>query len=91
MHKNYIKKLLKIQDKNIILDEKLTNISENVLSIYISKKITECSCPSCKHTTKRIHDYRTQKIKHTPINGFNTYLYLKKLVCIVLIVVKNFT
>ena len=27
MHKNYIKKLLKIQDKNIILDEKLTNIS----------------------------------------------------------------
>lgn len=78
MQKNYIKKLLKIQGGNLILDEKLTNISDNILSIYVSKKVTECVCPSCKHKTKRIHDHRIQKIKHTPINGYKTYLYLKK-------------
>lgn len=78
MHKNYIKKLLKLQDKDIIIDENLTNISDNVNSIYISKKIKECFCPSCKCITKRIHDYRIQKIKHIPINGCETYLYLKK-------------
>lgn len=78
MHKNYIKKLLNLQGKNIILDEKLTNISENTLSIYISKKITECVCPSCNSKTKKIHDHRIQKIKHSPVNGYITYLYLKK-------------
>ncbi len=78
MQKNYIKKLLKIQEGNLILDEKLTNISDNILSIYVSKKVTECVCPSCKHKTKRIHDHRIQKIKHNPINGYETYLYLKK-------------
>lgn len=78
MHKQYITKLLKLQGKNIIFNEKLTNISGNTLSIYISKKIVECECPSCKSKTKRIHDYRTQKIKHNPINGYNTFLYLKK-------------
>ena len=64
MHKNYIKKLLKIQGNNLILDEKLTNITDNVHSIYISKKITECMCPACHTKTKRIHDHRIQKIKH---------------------------
>lgn len=78
MHKQYIIKLLKLQGKNIIFNEKLTNISGNTLSIYISKKVVECECPSCKSKTKRIHDYRTQKIKHNPINGYNTFLYLKK-------------
>lgn len=78
MHKQYITKLLKLQGKNIIFDEKLTNISGNTLSIYISKKVVECECPSCKSKTKRIHDYRIQKIKHIPISGYITFLYLKK-------------
>lgn len=78
MHINYIKKLLKIQANNLIFDEKLTNFSGNVFSIYISKKVTEHSCPCCNHITKRIKDHRIQKIKHTPINGYQTFLFLKK-------------
>ena len=62
----------------MIFDDKLTNFSEKTLSIYISKKIVECECPSCKYKTKRIHNHRFQKIKNNQINGYHTYLYLKK-------------
>lgn len=78
MRKNNIIKLLGLQDKNVILDNFEVNSKENTLNIYISKKISTCSCPSCKHQTKRIHDYRTQKIKHCPINGLKTTIFLKK-------------
>lgn len=78
MHKKNIIKLLGLQDKNINLDNFEINSIDNTLNIYISKKIVSCSCPSCKHETKRIHDHRIQKIKHKPINGFKTSLFLKK-------------
>ena len=78
MHKHDITKLLKLQVKDLIFDEKNSNISGNTLSLYISKKVKACQCPSCKHMTKRVHDHRIQKIKHNPINGYNTFLYLKK-------------
>lgn len=78
MHKHDIIKLLNLQAKDLIFNEKLTNISGNTLSIYISKKVKEHECPCCKCKTKRIHDHRTQIIKHTQINGYKTFLYLKK-------------
>lgn len=78
MQINYIKRLLNIQEANVILNEKLTKITKEENSIYISKKVTEHICPCCGHPTKRIHDYRTQKIKHSPINGVPSFLYLKK-------------
>ena len=67
-----------MQAKDLIFDLKSTNISGNTLSIYISKKVRVHECPRCKCKTKRIHDHRTQVIKHAPINGYETFLHLKK-------------
>lgn len=78
MHNNNTIKLFKLQGKNIKIDKYLVDDTKNTLSIYISKKVSSCSCPACKHETKKIHDHRIQKIKHNPINGYNTYIYLKK-------------
>jgi len=78
LHNHNIIKLFGLQDKNVILNNFEVNSKENTLNIYISKKISACSCPSCKHETKRIHDHRIQKIKHCPINGFKTTIFLKK-------------
>lgn len=36
------------------------------------------TCPSCECSTKRVHDYRIQKIQHIQINGCTSYLILKK-------------
>lgn len=70
--------LLKIQAKNVILDDFFINHDNNTLDCYISKKISTTSCPSCNSLTSRIHDHRIQKIKHSPINGYKTTLFLKK-------------
>lgn len=78
MRNKDIIKLLKIQDKNVILDKTSIDHRNNTLDCYVSKKVVPSICPSCKHSTKRIHDHRLQKIKHSPINGFKTTLILKK-------------
>lgn len=75
---NYIiTRLIKFQVKDANIDNISLN-SDNELIINISKNVVECVCPCCKHKTKRIHDHRTQKIKHCPISGYKTFLYLKK-------------
>ena len=83
MHNNNIIKLLKLQDRNIKLDKQFFDHKNNVALFYVSKKIKPCACPNCNTLTSRIHDYRNQKIKHTPINGYKTFLILRKarLVC----------
>lgn len=79
MHKNNTIKLLGLQDKNIILNKTEINSKEKIANFYISKKLVACSCPCCKTLTKRIHDHRSQKIKHIPINGYKTFLILDKI------------
>ena len=83
MHKKNIIKLLKLQSKNIILDNLVVDSKSNTTLIFVHKKISQCSCPSCASLTDSIHDYREQKIKHVPVNGFKTFLVLTKarLVC----------
>lgn len=78
MHKHNTIKLLRLQGKHIKFDKEVINEENNTAYYYIHKDVVEHSCPYCKQKTKRIKDHRQQKIKHTPINGFKTYLVLKK-------------
>lgn len=78
MQNNNTIKLLKLQGKRIKIDKEIIDIKNNTATFYISKKVIETPCPCCNTLTKRIHDHREQRIKHTPINGFNTFLILKK-------------
>jgi len=76
-------KLLKLQGKRIKIDKEIIDTQNNTATFYISKRVVETPCPCCSTLTKRVHDHREQRIKHTPINGFKTFLILKKtrLVC----------
>lgn len=67
-------KLLGIQGFEV----KKVEESEKKINISIETKAKLHSCPSCKSTTKKIHDYRKQKVQHIPINGITTYLILNK-------------
>lgn len=74
MISNYINKLLNIEDvfiNNIIHKEKS-------IEIFITTKPKLHSCPSCGRQTKRVHDYRKQKIKDIPFQLKDCYLILKK-------------
>lgn len=74
MQKNNIIKLLGIQGVE------LKNIKEfeNYLELNIETKRKIQQCPSCKHYTNKVHDYRAQKIQHVKIGGKIIYLLLKK-------------
>lgn len=78
MHNKNIIKLLNIQAKNVILEKFYFNSEDNTWYIHISKKIVIHKCPHCHKETKRIHDHRFQKVKHTPINGNKCIIVLKK-------------
>ena len=74
MHKKDIINLLGIQEnlvKKIERDEKSINI-------WLESKPKLHICPSCNHYTKRVHDYRTQKIQHINIGQVVSYLHLRK-------------
>ena len=78
MQNNNTIKLLKLQGKNIKINKEVIDIENNTATFYISKKVINTPCPCCGNSTKRIHDHRHQRIKHTPINGFKTFIVLKK-------------
>lgn len=67
-------KLIGIQDVNIKKVEEI----EKGINIYIETNPKLHFCPSCKKTTKHIHDYRLQKIQHIKMNQATTYLILNK-------------
>ena len=64
---NLITNLLGIA--NVFVD-KIENNSTSI-QIYLSTSATEQVCPCCGQTTKYIHDYRTQKIREIPFQGFD--------------------
>lgn len=78
MHNNDTIKLLKLQDKGLNIYKEIIDTTNNTASFFISRKVKPCFCPHCNSLTKRIHDYREQHIKHSPINGFKTFLVLNK-------------
>ena len=74
MLSNYINKLLDLKDVKV---KKITQ-SDHFVEIHIETEPTLHTCPSCGNETKRIHDYRMQKIKDLPFQLKNCYLVLRK-------------
>ena len=56
------------------------NVQSNFCNIVIdvSTETKEVVCPHCGHTTKKVHDYRTQIIKDIPYNGKTVNIRLRK-------------
>ena len=83
MHNNNTIKLLKLQGKNLKIEKEIIDDINNEAYFFISRKIKPCKCPHCNTITKHVHDYRDQYIRHSPINGFKTFLVLHKarLIC----------
>ncbi len=77
MQINNIKKLLKIKGNNVnILNFYETN---NEIIVDISVDVTYHSCPKCKTSTKKVHDYRKPSfIKHCSIYDKIVFLRYKK-------------
>lgn len=74
MHSNCIKKLLGLEDvilKNVVP-------AENYVKIFIETAPNPQVCPCCGRETRRIHDYRLQKIKDLPMQLNHVYLILRK-------------
>ena len=74
MHKKDIINLLGIQEKLVKNIER----TENNINIYLESNSKLHICPSCNCYTKKIHDYRIQKIQHIKVGQTQSYLYLKK-------------
>jgi len=67
-------KLLGIKD--VIIKNIETNNKSN--EIYIEIPVKEQKCPCCSMVTKRVHDYRTQKIRDICGYGKQTIIVLRK-------------
>lgn len=74
MHKHNIIKLLGIQEKLV----KSIQRNEDCINLFLQTKTKVHICPSCGDSTKRIHDYRIQKIQHIKVGKITSYLFLKK-------------
>lgn len=74
MHSQCINNLLNLKDvivKRIVL-------AYHFVKIFIETKPSEQICPHCGNSSKRIHDYRLQKIKDLLFQLKHTILVLKK-------------
>ena len=70
---DYTAKLLNLED---VIITKAENISDQLhISIELPRKTH--TCPACKASTDRVHDYRIQVIKDVPM-ARNTFLHLRK-------------
>lgn len=57
---------------------KNTELIEDKYCFYVEMPIKEHQCPKCRALTLKIHDYRTQKIKHLKIFERQTVILYKK-------------
>lgn len=74
MYPNYTKAFLDLKDvfvKNVIQ-------ADSFLKIFIETRPSEQICPYCVCKTKRVNDYRTQKIDDTSFQGKTVTLLLRK-------------
>lgn len=74
MHNYCINKLLNIEE---VIVNKVVH-ADTFVYIYLETKPKVHICPTCGASTKRIHDYREQKIKDLPFQMKHYYLILKK-------------
>lgn len=73
LEQDYIAKILDLEDAIVTKVES----AKGVLRLFIEMPRREHICPCCDHPTEKIHDYREQIIKDTPL-GRTTYLHLRK-------------
>jgi len=71
---------LGIKDENLVIIDQWEERTDGVLTKYVKmqRKQMEVTCPCCANKTKRVHDYRNQKIKHTKLCGYDTYIIYRK-------------
>ncbi|WP_455716915.1 ISL3 family transposase [Anaerosporobacter sp.] len=74
MHNHCINKLLNLKDVKI---KKIIQ-ADHSIEIHIETEPVVQTCPACGSETKRIHDYRNQKIKDLPFQLKDCYLVLRK-------------
>ena len=74
MYPNYSKTFLDLED---VLIRKVTQ-ADSFLQIHIETLAAEQTCPCCNKKTKRVHDYRFQKIQDIPNLGKHVTLILRK-------------
>jgi transposase len=74
MYPNYSKSFLDLEDVFV----KKVIPADSSLKIFIETRTTEQSCPCCSSSTKRVHDYRTQKIDDIPFQGKTVTLVFRK-------------
>ncbi|WP_078592795.1 ISL3 family transposase [Evansella clarkii] len=55
-----------------------TETVEDSFHLHVELKVTHHRCPACGEKTKRVHDYRIQKIKHLKIFERISYLFYRK-------------
>ncbi|SDC67642.1 Transposase, partial [Pelagirhabdus alkalitolerans] len=51
---------------------------EGVYHLHVELERKPHSCPKCHQMTKKVHDYRMQKIQHTQAFGRDTHLFYRK-------------
>ena len=53
--------------------------SETTITLSVEMERRVCECPACRTPTHTVHDYRTQKVKDSPIHGKAViWLYRKR-------------
>ena len=62
---NYIEKMMGMQDVEV----KKIEEEEKRITIYIEMYRKDCECPVCGRKTRRVHDYRWQRVKELPAFG----------------------
>ncbi|MBS4871600.1 MAG: transposase family protein [Peptoniphilus sp. oral taxon 375] len=62
--------------KGIVVDS-VASFEEHI-DIKIHSLHKEGLCLGCGHKTSRVHNYRLQRIQHTPIGLRKVFLYLRK-------------
>ena len=71
---HFTEKLLGLEDAIV----KNLQLVQNTFIIDVIMEQRIHACPSCGFNTSKIHDYRTQLVKHTPSSGYPVLLRLKK-------------
>lgn len=74
MHSNCTKNLIGLED--VILRKVIP--ADDYVKIFIETTPTPQVCPCCGRETRRVHDYRLQKIKDLPMQLKHAYLILRK-------------
>jgi len=62
------------EDVQVIKMEKV----EDRIAFYVQLDVKPHECPSCQAITRKIHDYRIQKIKHLKLFERLTFIYYRK-------------